>query len=66
MFPPESPGALLDLILLTANFDSTDPRDKIFALVGLSKNVEEYFIDYTKSIDEILIYIAKAQEDNST
>lgn len=42
------------LLCFTHCFDATDPRDKIFALVGLASDIDEDFIDYSKSYQEII------------
>src|SRR6266480_2131492 len=35
-----------DFLTNSGKFDATDPRDKVFALVGLSDNIDNHFIDY--------------------
>ncbi|KAF2808142.1 uncharacterized protein BDZ99DRAFT_464040 [Mytilinidion resinicola] len=48
---------LLDLVLLTRGFECTDPRDKVFALVGLAKDVEstdwEVTPDYSRPTEDV-------------
>ncbi|RYP88467.1 hypothetical protein DL770_004631 [Monosporascus sp. CRB-9-2] len=48
---------LLDLVLLTRGFECSDPRDKIFALVGIAKDVEptdwEVAPDYSRSVEDV-------------
>ena len=43
----------------TAVFKATEPKDKIFALVGLSSDVSSSIIDYTKSTTAVQIEVAK-------
>ena len=45
---------MLGLLLMTRGFEATDPRDKMFALVGLGEDVDDDFVDYEKSIEEVL------------
>ena len=49
---------LLYLLWLTRVLESTEPRDKIFALVGLTEDVENEFIDYEQTLRDILINLA--------
>jgi len=49
---------MLELLKVAVRFEATDPRDKVFALVGLAKDVNPSLIDYTKSTEEILIILA--------
>lgn len=46
------------LMTLTASYDATDPRDRIFALVGLARDASQDIIDYTKSHEEVLMDVA--------
>jgi len=50
---------LYALVLETISFDFTDPRDKIFALVGLSHDTPASFIDYSLPLRDVSINIAK-------
>lgn len=43
------PG-LLDLVRQYSTFDATDPRDKIYALMGLNNDIPEFEPNYKKSI----------------
>jgi hypothetical protein len=45
---------MLWYLLVTRYFDATDPRDKVFALVGLASDVLEEFVDYSKSHADIM------------
>lgn len=47
-------SGILWLLLITRYFDATDPRDKIFALVGLASDVGEDFVDYSKNYEAIV------------
>ncbi|KAI4941266.1 hypothetical protein J4E91_010843 [Alternaria rosae] len=39
---------------MTSRFDATDPRDKVFALVGLTSDIEKSFVDYSKSNEDVM------------
>ncbi|TQV93021.1 hypothetical protein V2A60_003666 [Cordyceps javanica] len=55
--------SLATLIALTWNFAATDPRDKIFALLGISQPIPgdtPIVADYHKSITEVFTQVAKA------
>ncbi|KAF2996303.1 Non-essential glycogen phosphorylase [Curvularia kusanoi] len=46
---------ILPLLLITRYFDSTDPRDKIFALVGIANDInDEDFVDYSKDYQDLI------------
>jgi starch phosphorylase len=45
---------ILYLLISTRYFDATDPRDKIFALVGLASDIDESFVDYSKSYEDVI------------
>lgn len=49
---------LWKLLWSTRTFDATDPRDKVFALVALTDDISNDFIDYGRSLRQILIDIA--------
>ena len=49
---------LLEIFLWTRSFKFTDPRDRIYALIGLTSDLQQDFIDYNISIRQILINIA--------
>lgn len=55
-------GNALPLIEMVCNLklqQSTDPRDKIFAVLGLAGDSNEYFQpDYTKSVEEVYVDFA--------
>jgi hypothetical protein len=44
----------LYLIMMTRWFDATDRRDRIFALVGLTNDIDRSFVDYSKSYDDVI------------
>ncbi len=50
---------LHELVHETFAFESTDPRDKIFALVGLASDVLPEFIDYSLDTRSVHINLAK-------
>jgi hypothetical protein len=56
---------IIYLLLLTRCFDATDLRDKIFALVGLASDVDEAFVDYSKSCEEVLTQLSRVVLDGS-
>lgn len=45
---------ILQLLLFSHCFDSTDPRDKIFALIGLASDIDEDFVDYSKPYEDLI------------
>ncbi|KAF9701330.1 hypothetical protein EKO04_000445 [Ascochyta lentis] len=47
-------SGILRLLFATRCFDATDPRDKIFALVGLASDVDEDFVDYSRSYEGVI------------
>ena len=44
----------LYLLKKTHLFDAADPRDKVFALVGLANDIDKSFVDYSKSYDDVM------------
>jgi hypothetical protein len=50
----KKPQILAGLLYNFANFSATDPRDKVFALIGLSVDVDPEFIDYGLNVSEVL------------
>lgn len=46
---------LAELLVWTSAHKATDPRDKIFALIGLTTSVSSDFIDYNHDIRQVLI-----------
>jgi hypothetical protein len=53
------PRTLLNLASFTEKFEATDPRDKIFARVGLASDVNTAFIDYGLDIRQVLTSVVK-------
>jgi hypothetical protein len=44
----------LYLFMVTKCFDATDRRDRIFALVSLTSDIDRSFVDYSKSYEEMI------------
>lgn len=55
--------SLADICLETSSFESSDPRDRIFAIVGCLDGFPEHLIDYTKTLPEVLINVAMCEDD---
>lgn len=51
--------SLLPLLWSTRTYEATDPRDKIFALIGLTNDLRTDFIDYEKKPCDILFELAR-------
>ena len=47
------------MVRKTRSFDVTEKRDRIFALVGLSSDAGEDFIDYSKYLRDLFVDIAR-------
>ncbi|KAJ8117395.1 hypothetical protein OPT61_g1386 [Boeremia exigua] len=47
-------SSILMYLLLTRCFKATEPRDKIFALIGLAEDIAEDFVDYSKSYKDVV------------
>jgi hypothetical protein len=47
------------LLNATRSFEATDPRDRLFALVGLASDVGEDFVDYTKDVKEVVTELSR-------
>ncbi|KAG9186354.1 hypothetical protein G6011_02910 [Alternaria panax] len=50
----ESMDGTLHLFMMTRWFDATDQRDRIFALVGLTNDMDKGFVDYSKSYEDMI------------
>ncbi len=48
-----------ELLMITRGFKSTDPRDKMFALVGLAHDIGEDFVDYSVDFCSAKINLSK-------
>ena len=49
------PLDFVEILSMTSAFYATDPRDKIFALIGITNDGPPELIDYTRSLRELLI-----------
>jgi len=47
-------SSTLYLLKRTILFDAADRRDKIFALVGLASDIDESFVDYSKTYKDVM------------
>lgn len=50
---------LFDLMMATRSFKSTDPRDKMFALVGLAPGNNTDFVDYSMDLRSTMVNFSK-------
>ena len=55
----DSERTLLELLRRTVEFEATDPRDKVFGLVGLCTDVKPDFIDYSQKFEVMVIKLAR-------
>jgi len=51
--PPTDLPDLFEIVLQHASKEATNPRDKIYAFVGISKQNESYEIDYSSSVPHV-------------
>ncbi|KAK4996103.1 hypothetical protein LTR66_004217 [Elasticomyces elasticus] len=49
------PSGILDGLLRFKSTGATDPRDKIYALIGLATNGPKIVVDYTKPVKEVYV-----------
>ena len=49
---------LLDLLMFARQYEATDPRDKLFSLVGLADDFPAEFVDYELSLRDVLFNFA--------
>jgi hypothetical protein len=49
---------LITLLNMTMRSQATDPRDKVFALIGMASDTDQSFVDYNKSVHDILLELA--------
>ncbi|KAI9880355.1 MAG: hypothetical protein M1830_003966 [Pleopsidium flavum] len=52
---------LRDLLYITGIFKSTDPRDRVFAMIGISADGDSNIIDYGASHRDVLLQVAKQE-----
>ncbi|KAF5577127.1 heterokaryon incompatibility 6 OR allele [Fusarium pseudocircinatum] len=57
--PTSQQLSLPALIVLSWNFGVSDPRDRIFALLGISQPLKGMWADYSKSVTEVFTDMAK-------
>ena len=51
---------IFDLLWHTTHFEASDPRDKVFSMVGLASDLDSTFIDYSDAIPhQMLLRLAK-------
>ncbi|KAI9857129.1 MAG: hypothetical protein M1813_008620 [Trichoglossum hirsutum] len=53
------PAELIDLLTLLRLFQTTDPRDKVYAALGFSSDANLVPIDYSSPADEVFISMTK-------
>lgn len=53
------PLTMFYLLNATRNFEATDPRDKLFALVGIACDLGEDFVDYSKNLNELATELSR-------
>lgn len=53
--------SLSDLLSLTTRFEATDPRDKVYALLGVTNNIPTQALlpDYGKSVEQVYIDVTQ-------
>jgi hypothetical protein len=52
------PTPLMDLLESTLRFQATEPRDRVFALLGMAEEEQEFQVNYEKSIKDIYTDVA--------
>ncbi len=55
--------SLADICLETASFESSDPRDRIFAILGCLDGFPNHLVDYSKTLPEVLISVAMCEDE---
>ncbi|KAH7240303.1 heterokaryon incompatibility protein-domain-containing protein [Fusarium redolens] len=67
---PSSDGHLASLLDMTRNYDATDPRDKVYAILGLLEELgykSPLRVSYRVSVEELYTHVAKIlQQDSDT
>ena len=54
---PKNPHLLIALIERFCNQQSTDVRDKIYALHGLASDTKDMVIDYDVTVEQLLVIV---------
>lgn len=52
---PAEPPSLYDIVLKHVSKGASDPRDKIYAFVGISKQAGTHLIDYSRSVRDVYV-----------
>ncbi|KAH0598186.1 hypothetical protein MHUMG1_03479 [Metarhizium humberi] len=52
--------AVNDVVATGARFKCTDPRDKVYGLVGISMERERTVVDHRKTVEEIYMDVSRA------
>ncbi|KAK2752445.1 hypothetical protein FQN54_008107 [Arachnomyces sp. PD_36] len=55
--------SMADVLLETADFQSADPRDRIFAIIGCLESFPLHLVDCTKRLPEILTSVAMCESE---
>ena len=58
-YAENGPLDFLQLLYLTGSLEATDSRDKLFALIGISKDGPMEMIDYSRDLRKLLIDVGK-------
>jgi hypothetical protein len=53
------PTPLMDLLESTLRFQATEPRDRVFALLGMAEEEQEFQVNYEKSIKDIYTDVSR-------
>ncbi|KAH7406348.1 heterokaryon incompatibility protein-domain-containing protein [Phaeosphaeria sp. MPI-PUGE-AT-0046c] len=53
------PRPIYDTLSRYSGMSATEPRDRFFALVGVSTGLDEAFVDYTKTFEEVACLVGK-------
>ena len=57
---------LLEIFLWTRSFNFTDPRDRVYGLIGLTSDVQQDFNDYNISFRQVLLNLASIMLTDKT
>jgi hypothetical protein len=55
--------SLADILYETSAFESSDPRDRIFAIAGCLNSFPDHLVDYRKALPEVLTDVATCESD---